>query len=135
VRRTLSVADIIELERAQVAAGSAPCGKVCDDGCHGDLVCLRVAHPHDPDAEMPPHPVTGIAQANGNVTPHYGYDGAGEPIQWQCLPGDHDGLTADQRAAKWGADAAAAKKAATEALLASIDPELLVQLLREGGHL
>jgi hypothetical protein len=123
-------AEIVADEAAQVAAGAKGCGKTCDDGCHGDLVCARVQHPHDPDADMPPHP-SGLATPKGNVTPHAGYTADGHVVQWTCLPGDHDGLTPKQRAAA----RAQTKADATRALLDTLDVPLLVQLLRDSGHL
>lgn len=128
-------AGIVADEQEKVAAGAAACGQTCDDGCHGPLVCVRTAHPHDPAADRGTHPVTGQPQPAGNVSPHAAFGPDGALTQWTCLPGDHDGLTADQRAAKRAAELAAARDAATRTLLGQIDPALLVSLLREGGHL
>lgn len=125
-----SLADIAEAEAAQVAAGAEPCGKTCDDGCHTPVVCVRVSHAHDPDADMGIN-AAGHPNPPGDVSPHLGYDADGQLVQWNCLPGDHDELTDAERAA-----VVAEKMAtATRLFLASIDPALLIQLLREGGHL
>lgn len=131
----MTLLEVVTAERAAVAAGTAdPCGQTCDDGCHGDVQCVRSAHPHDHEAD------TGTDEAGrprppGDVVPHAALDADGNLIQWTCLPGDHDGLTAEERTTKRAADAAAARAAATQALFASIDPAMLVSLLREGGHL
>jgi hypothetical protein len=132
VRQRNTLADIIAAEQAQVAAGADGCAKHCDDGCHGDLICVRAAHPHDPNAEMV-HPVTGVP-VKGNVVPHVGYGPDGGLVQWTCLPGDHDGLTAETRPGARAAAAAAERIKATRALVDSIDPQLLVELLRFGEH-
>lgn len=130
-----TLADIVEQERAAVATGQAePCGTTCDDGCHGPLTCVRAAHPHNPDADMGLAP-DGRPLPRGDVVPHAGYTPDGTLVQWTCLPGDHDGLTTEQRTAKRAADEQAARAAATEQLLAAVDPALLIQFLREGGHL
>lgn len=106
---------LIDADQARIAAGADRCAQVCDDGCHGDLVCQRAAHPHDP----------------GNVTPHVGRDASGQMVQWTCLPGDRDSRTAGERKA----EAAKVRAAATHSLLDQVDPALLVQLLKAGGHL
>lgn len=131
----MSLLEVLTAERAAVAAGTAePCGQTCDDGCHGDVVCARAAHSHDHEADMGVER-DGRPRPPGDVVPHLGLDADGQLMQWTCLPGDHDGLTADERTAKRAADASAAKAEATRALMASIDPAMLVSLLREGGHL
>jgi hypothetical protein len=121
---------IVEAEQRAVAAGqSPPCPNVCDDGCHSALVCIRAGHPHDPDVDM------GEGRPRGNVVPHVGLDRDGQLVQWTCLPGDHDGLD-DAARVQARADAdARAKVEATHDLLETIDPALLVDLLRQGGHL
>jgi hypothetical protein len=127
--------EVAAREQALVAEGTTPCGRVCDDGCHGELVCVRAMHAHDPDADMGLHPVTQRPRPKGNLIPHLALLPDGSCVQWTCLPADHDGLTAVERTAKRQADRAAARAAATRVLLAQIDPALLVSLLREGGHL
>lgn len=118
------LARTVAAEQEDVAAGRATvCGNICDG--HASLACVRAVHPHDPDADM------GDGRPKGNVTPHAAFTDGGDLIQWTCLPGDHDGLTETERA-----EAAAAVRAeATRQLYAAIDPKLLVDLLREGGHL
>lgn len=130
-RRGLTLAELAAREQEQVKAGAAACGKQCDGGCHGPLTCVRTAHPHDPHADMGVDDRHGQPRPRGNVTPHVGLDPSGVLVQWTCVPGDHDGLTAIERAAQ----TIALKADATRALFNSIDPQLLVQLLREGGHL
>ena len=131
--RAPTFADRIAAEAAQVVAGRAPgCGKRCDDGCHGPLTCIRTQHPHRPEGE--PDPETGDPQP-ADVAPHVGYAADGSLVQWTCLPGDHDGLTDEHRTAKRAEDAAASRVEVTKALLDSVDPALLVQMLRDGGHL
>jgi hypothetical protein len=126
--------DVLTAEQAAVAAGTAePCSQSCDDGCHGTVTCSRAVHAHDPEAPAGSD-VDGRPLPAGDVVPHLGLDVDGQLMQWTCLPGDHDGLTCEERTAKREADAAAAKAEATRALYASIDPALLVTLLREGGH-
>jgi hypothetical protein len=99
-----TLADLVRQEQEQVAAGQAvPCGKVCDDGCHGPLRCVRAEHPHDPDADMGTDEL-GRPRAKGNVSPHYGYGTDDRAVQWTCFPREHDGLTDEQRAAKRAAD-------------------------------
>ena len=123
-------ASVVAHEQQQVTAGAPGCAQVCDDGCHGPLTCVRAQHGHDPDADMGVHPTRGHVLAPGDVSPHAAFvDGA--LVQWTCLPGDHDGLTPHERAAQ----AAAVRADETRRLLTSIDPGLLVSLLREGGHL
>jgi hypothetical protein len=131
--RAPTFADLIAAEAAQVVAGrAAGCRKRCDDGCHGALTCIRAQHPHRPEGE--PDPETGDPLP-AEVAPHVGYGPDGQLVQWTCLPGDHDGLTADERAARRAEVDAAAKAEATKALLDSVDPALLVKMLRDGGHL
>ena len=131
--RAPTFADLIAAEAAQVIAGRTPgCGKRCDDGCHGDLTCIRAEHPHRPEGE--PHPDTGEPQP-AEIVVHAGYGPGGELVQWTCLPGDHDGLTDEQRAARRAEAAAAARVEATSSLLDSVDPDLLIQMLRDGGYL
>lgn len=106
----------IQAEQANVASGARACGKVCDEGCHGPLACARAAHPDAADGPAQPHMAVAVG---------------GDPIQWLCRPGDHDGLTVQQRADRLTAQ----KQAATVAFLESIDPAELVASLRAGGHL
>lgn len=130
----MSLLDVLTAEQAAVAAGTAePCGQTCDDGCHGTVVCARAVHAHDSAADTGTDD-EGRPLPAGDVVPHLGLDADGQLMQWTCLPGDHDGLTGDERTARREAEAVAAKAAATHALYASIDPELLVTLLREAGH-
>ncbi len=124
-----TLADVAKAEQERVTAGAAACGKTCDDGCHGNLTCVRVEHPHDPDADMGPD------APRGNVVVHLGYQPDGTLTQWTCLPGDHDGLSDEQRAATRATTEAAARTEATHALVAAVDPVLLLQLLRDGAHL
>ena len=120
-------------EAGEIRAGRAqPCGKRCDDGCHGTLVCERAAHTHDPDRSWT-HPRGH--RIVGDVSPHVAHDADGHLVQWTCLPDDHDGLDADQRATARAETTAQTRAAATRALFDTIDPALLVTLLREGGHL
>lgn len=133
-RHTLTLAETVAQERAQIAAGAKGCARQCDDGCHGDLACVRVEHPHDPDKDMGTDP-TGRPLPRGDVVPHVAAQADGSLVQWTCLPGDHDGLTVEQRADKRSADEATAREQATRDLLAAIDSNLLAQRLRGGGHL
>lgn len=116
-----TLAEHVAAEVADVAAGRAQsCGKACDDGCHGNLTCARAQHPHD-------HP--------DDVAPHAAVSEGGALVQWSCQPSDHDGLTGDTRAAARAVYEADARAQATRVLFASIDPALLVAMLRDGGHL
>jgi hypothetical protein len=117
--RVESFADRIAAEEARVAAGEPGCGDSCP--CHGSVTCIRVAHPHDADADMGP----GIPP--GDVVPHVGRDGDGALVQWVCAD--------PEIRARPAAEPTDGREAATRALLASVDPALLVQLLRDGGHL
>lgn len=121
---------IVEAEQRAVAAGqSPPCSNVCDDGCHTPLVCVRAQHSHDPDVDM------GEGRPRGDVVPHAAFNTGGDLVQWTCLPGDHDGLDDAARAAGRAEAEMQARADATRALFDTIDPVLLVDLLRQGGHL
>ena len=70
-------AELVAAEEAQVAAGTAEgCGATC--GCHGNLICIRATHPHDPGADM------GPGKPRGDVVPHVGRDDSGQLVQWVC---------------------------------------------------
>jgi hypothetical protein len=122
-RRT-GLAAVVSNEQALVSQGHAQaCGKTCDDGCHGDadapLVCVRQAHPHRPDGEQGP----------ADVVPHAGYRADGELVQWTCLPGDHDGLTAETRAIARAAASDSRAAQNTRRLLDGIDLTVLAEAL------
>lgn len=129
----VTFAEKIAAEQAAVTAGKAkPCAKVCDDGCHGPVTCIRFEHPHDPDADMGYH-ADGWKLPPGDVAPHVGYDADGQLLQWTCLPGDHDGLTDETRSAARAEVAQQARIQATRDLLANLDVTELVAALREAG--
>jgi hypothetical protein len=111
----MSRAEMVTSEQQAVAAGRVrPCGKVCDDGCHGPVACVRGP------ARARPGRRHGADEAGrkrnlGSVVAHAGSGADGALMQWMCLPGDHDGLTGGERTAKRAAELAAAKEAATRA--------------------
>jgi hypothetical protein len=111
-------AAVVHAEQMAVADGAVGCGQVCDTGCHGPLACVRAEHPHRPEGE--PDPDTGDPLP-ADVAPHAGYTPDGQIVQWTCLPGDHDGLTDEERHLRRAAAHTAARTAATEQLLATCD--------------
>lgn len=92
--------DLLDAEQAAITAGTADaCYSKC--ACHGDIICLRAAHPHDVD------------QAH----PHIGYDPDGQLVQWAHTDEHGPVLTADQVAAQ----AATTRREHTRTLLAQLD--------------
>lgn len=107
------IESVLAAEQAAIAAGAAACGFTCQ--CHGGYTCLRT-DPHD-------------------RSPHVGRQPDGALVQWGV-----DECPTPEQLAAIEAEAAKVRAAATRALFDSIDPALLVQLLREqlqkdGGHL
>jgi hypothetical protein len=120
------LAAVVAREQALVSQGHADgCGKTCDDGCHGDLTCVRQVHPHRPEGEQGPDG----APLPADLVPHAGYGPDGQLVQWTCLPGDHDGLTAATREIARTAATAARTAESTRRLLADIDINVLAEAL------
>jgi hypothetical protein len=120
------LAAIVAHEQALVSQGHADgCGKTCDDGCHGDLACIRVVHPHRPDGEQD----DSGAPLPADVVPHVGYGPNGELVQWTCLPGDHDGLTVETRQIARMAAATQQRVEATRRFLDGLDMTVLAGAL------
>ena len=99
-------------ERTAITAGTAvACGHTCD--CHGGHLCVRAQHPED--------------------TPHLGNQVDGSLVQWTgpCPPvrttADGTVLTEEQ----YQDLAVANRRAATAALLASIDIDTLAAALQK----
>lgn len=119
-------ADLIAVEHRQVQAGAQGCGDTCL--CHGGVTCVRLAHPHDPDADMGTTD-TGQQRPRGNVVPHAGYGLDGQLVQWTCTDPATRALTAD--------DHAAAKMQAqvdhSRAVLDALDPGVLREYLTAKG--
>lgn len=112
-RRPPTFAEIVADEAEQVKAGAAdPCDDTCL--CHGGIACVRLAHPHDPDADM------GEGAARGNVVPHAGYDPDGQLVQWTC----HDPATRVMTAADHAHALAQARIDHTQTLIGSLDPKV-----------
>lgn len=105
------LANLLAAEQAQIAAGATVCAFTCT--CHGGYTCQRAVHADSPHLAVQPN---------------------GDLIQW----GQNECPTEEQAAAHAEtarADEAADREAATRALLAQLDPKLLVAILKEQGHL
>lgn len=109
-RRPPTLADIVAAEAARVQAGEDGCGYTCL--CHAAGPCLRLVHPHDPDADM------GEGHPKGNVVSHAWRDGDGHLVQWTCDNPAQQAMTAADHAAAL----AAAQAEHTRAVLSGLDP-------------
>ncbi len=123
--RAWTLADVVAAEEAQVAAGHDGCGYSCH--CHGDVTCLRLPHPHDPDADMGVDPRSGLPRARGNVVPHVGRNAAGELVQWVCT----DPVAQAMTLAEHEQAAQDARAEHTRQLLATLDPAVLRAFVTE----
>jgi hypothetical protein len=122
-------ADVIAREDAAVRGGHRGCGKTCDDGCHGVLRCVRLAHVHRHAPETIEHDDGSVTVLPVDIVPHAGYTSDGTLVQWTCKPDDHDGLTDAERRLAASTRAAAERVSATHELLARVDPALMLELL------
>lgn len=114
MRRTPpTLTDIVAAEQTRVTAGEPGCGYRCL--CHAAGPCLRVAHPHDPDADMGPD------RPKGNVVPHAWRDADSQTVQWTCVDEAQQAMTAADHAEAL----AKAQADHTRAVLAGLDPAVL----------
>lgn len=89
--------------------GTKTCGAHC--ACHGDHVCLRAPHPHEP----------------ADAQPHIGTDADGELVQWIHTIDDGPMLTAEDVERQ----VVEARRERTRALLADLDHSMLREALSE----
>jgi hypothetical protein len=93
---------VLQLEQ-EMAAGGRACGARC--ACHGNIRCLRAAHPHDVD----------------DAHPHLGRGPDGQLVQWVHTDQHGPFLTAGEVAEQ----AATARREHTLAMLETLDLDVL----------